>query len=813
MEEKHQDSFPAHVRCDALGNWEIQSVEEHCRNTAAYAAGYLKCVGMSSLGYLAGLLHDMGKAKKEFEEYILLSATKDIKKRKIIHSFSGLRWMFERYRQSDYYHELCCELVAFAIGSHHGLFDIIDEEGNNGFDYRCTKKGICYDETVDNFFKGEITVAEVDKLFQEAEAEVEEVYNKILGIYPESYDDDADTEISFHLSLMERLLLSAVIDGDRRDTAEYMRNAKHPSFPEDMRALWTGRLEHVERKLNAMSHNSALNVARRGISDQCRQMAEQPGGIYRFNVPTGAGKTLSSLRYALAHAAKWNKKHIIFTSPLLSILDQNAAIIRDYVGDDSIVLEHHSNVIREKSSKNDEDELDYYELLTENWSSPIIVTTLVQLLNTCFKGKTSCIRRFHALADSIIIIDEVQTVPANMISLFNMAVTFLSQVCGSTIVLCSATQPYLEKTQHPLRTIAGDIGREAKIDWDVFNRTEIKRGGSVRKDELDQFIGVWLKTTKSLLVVCNKKKEAQELYKAVKNLPGVRTFHLSAAMCVKHRRVTLDNIRKSLDSDDGYKTVCISTQVIEAGVDISFEMVVRLTAGMDSVVQSAGRCNRNGERSGRAPVYLVDCTDEDLSHLVDIKHAKDATLALLDSFERNPAAFENNLSSDPAIRFFYKKYYGQMGDDKMDYKVGHTSLFLMLSINRAFYAKYIQANGATQGDLCIRQAFKTAGAAFEVFDDDTTDIIVPYGDGRKIINDIYSAVEERQQSEKTEWDSLLEQVKLYTVSIYGYERKRLESEGALTSLLSGRLMILSDGFYDEDMGLYHELSTTGFAIV
>jgi CRISPR-associated endonuclease/helicase Cas3 len=154
-----------------------------------------------------------------------------------------------------------------------------------------------------------------------------------------------------------------------------------------------------------------------------------------------------------------------------------------------------------------------------------------------------------------------------------------------------------------------------------------------------------------------------------------------------------------------------------------------------------------------------------------------------------------------------------MGDDKMDYKVGHTSLFSMLSINRAFYAKYIQANGATQGNLFIRQAFKTAGAAFEVFDDDTTDIIVPYVDGRKIINDIYSAVEERQQSEKTEWDSLLEQVKLYAVSIYGYERKRLESEGALTSLLSGRLMILSDGFYDEDMGLYHELSTTGFAIV
>ena len=810
MGKQQQISFPAHIKQDSSGNWEEQSVEDHCRNTAAYAAESLKSVGMYSLGYLAGLLHDMGKAKEEFKEYIWQSATESGKKQKIIHSFSGLRWLFERFHNSeDDFQKLCCEIVAFAIGSHHGLFDIIDEEGNDGFRYRCSKKNICYDESVANFFNDKVTISEVDLLFEKAQKELEEIYDRIYGIYDETYDDEIDAEISFYLSLTVRMLLSALIDGDRRDTAEYMNGILYPSFPKDMRSLWSERLAYTEAKIDAFSQNTALNVARRGISDECRNMAEQHGGIFRFNVPTGAGKTLSSLRYSLAHAAKWNKKHIIFTSPLLSILDQNASIIREYVGDDSIILEHHSNVIHEKTE--DDDELDYYELLTDNWSAPIIVTTLVQLLNTCFKGKTSCIRRFHSLADSVIVIDEVQTVPTNMISLFNMAVNYLSQVCSSTIILCSATQPYLEKTKHPLRHIKGDIGRGAKIDWDVFERTKIERGKSARTDELHQSIEDWMKSTRSLLVVCNKKKEAQDLYQTVKKLPDIRAFHLSAAMCVGHRRDTLEKIRESLKNDDEYKTVCISTQVIEAGVDISFETVVRLVAGMDSVVQSAGRCNRNGEISGQASVYLVDCTDEDLSHLPDIDRAKKATMSLLDSFDRNPASFENNLSSDSAIRLFYKKYYSQMKEGHMDYKVGHHSLFSILSSNDDFYAKAMISNGDIQDDLFIRQAFKTAGSSFEVFKEETTDIIVPYGGGKKVISDIYSEImDNRQPVEKKKLDSLLEQAKSFTISVYEYERKRLEAVSALDTILGGRLMVLSDGFYDADMGLSFELSNRSF---
>ena len=180
--------------------------------------------------------------------------------------------------------------------------------------------------------------------------------------------------------------------------------------------MWNAYLQHMEQKLSEFSSQTDIQKARREISDQCRRFANQPGGVYHLNVPTGAGKTLSSLRYALAHAAKWNKSRIIFTAPLLTILDQNAKVIRNFVGDNSIILEHHSNLIRTQEIA---EQLDTQELLLEDWSAPIIITTLAQLLNTFLDGNTSSIRRFQALADSVIVMDEVQTVPTKMLTLFN----------------------------------------------------------------------------------------------------------------------------------------------------------------------------------------------------------------------------------------------------------------------------------------------------------------------------------------------------------------------------------------------------------
>ena len=226
--------------------------------------------------------------------------------------------------------------------------------------------------------------------------------------------------------------------------------------------------------------SGAIQSARRIISQQCRQAADSTVGIYRLNVPTGAGKTLSALRFALAHSKAHGKSRIIFTSPLLSILEQNASVIREYVGDDGMILEHHSNVIQPEE---DSEELDKAELLMETWdSSPIIITTLVQLLNTMFSGKTSCIRRFHALCDCTIIIDEMQTVPSNLLTLFHLTISFLAKACNTTIVLCSATQPCAEAANH--RTSAYDIA--------LMSRELLKNHPDIKK-----YTTIWMDTVRN----------------------------------------------------------------------------------------------------------------------------------------------------------------------------------------------------------------------------------------------------------------------------------------------------------------------------
>ena len=246
--------------------------------------------------------------------------------------------------------------------------------------YRAQKENISYEEAKRSFF-GEISEKEVESLFDVATKEIWRITGKICDTYA---DDD---EYAFEAGLLARLILSAVIEGDRRDTSAFMSGVTPPDFPEDMTPLWASRLAFAEEKLAKFSCDTPIAKARHEISEACREFAEREPGIYRLNVPTGGGKTLSSLRYALAHAKKFNKRRIIFTSPLLSILEQNAAVIREYVGDDGIITEHHSNVVQTDEPK---DKLDERELLVQSWDSPIIITTLVQLLCTVLDGKTTC---------------------------------------------------------------------------------------------------------------------------------------------------------------------------------------------------------------------------------------------------------------------------------------------------------------------------------------------------------------------------------------------------------------------------------------
>lgn len=759
--------FPAHIR---ETDGAMQTVSEHCRETAAYAKKALKDISLGNTAYFAGLLHDMGKMTKEFSAYIQKAANGEpVRRGSVNHTFAGCRYLLESYHNGQLrpFSFITAEILAYAIGSHHGLFDCVDENGNFGFTHRLLKE-IVYTEAKENFLSECAGNQNINKIYEEATGEVENIYKILLNI---SYSRE---EVCFYLGLLTRLVLSSVVEGDRRDTAEFMAGIDYPEYNVD----WQELLAFAEEKLCTLPAEKPIEKVRRFFSAQCAQLGEMEVGVYRLNLPTGVGKTLSSLRAALSHAAKQKKKRIIFVMPLLSIIDQNADIIRQYIKNPDFVLEHHSNVLREEGS--DIDELNRDELLMDNWSAPVIITTLVQFLNTVFSGRLSCVRRFQALTDAVIVIDEVQTVPLKLLSLFNLAVNFLSKVCHTTVVLCSATQPCLEETKHSLLPVKDLVPFDAAL-WKVFERTKIVEGKTCRIDDLGDYIKSQLKG--NLLLVCNTKKEAALVYQQLK---GVERYHLSASMCMAHRQRTLQKIENALES--GRTFVCVATQVIEAGVDISFKQAIRVIAGMDNIIQTAGRCNRHRE-TDISEVQIVRCTDENLSKLKEIKDAQDATLALLDAFNRNPERFNNDLSSDEAIKQYYKELYDNQKEGAMDGIIKGKNLFEMLSDNSSFIPEECEEK------YCLNQAFKTAGKTFTVFETETYDVVVPYEKGKHLISELGT---ERAKNDLLYKKDLLEQLKPYTVSLYSYQKKQLQEQGALYEPNESCVLALQEMYYDED---------------
>lgn len=782
------EGFPAHIKFD--NGYIEQTCTEHSRCAAEISGAVLEKSGLSGCGYFAGLLHDLGKFKPSFKEYIIAASHgENVQRGSVVHTFAGVRYILEHFHSKNTnnlsYDDIAAEILAYSVGAHHGLFDCVNEDGENGFLYRLKKIPEGDEEAIRNFLLQCADEEDVLRLFEKASKELTAFLEKCYGSCRDS------GELSFFAGLLVRLILSAVTEGDRRDTAQFMANASFPKSADA--ALWEGLLKKVEEKLCALPYDTPVNKARREISRLCREAAEKEPGIYRLNVPTGGGKTLSSLRYALAHAAKHGKSRIIFTSPLLSILEQNSRVIRDYIDDESVILEHHSNIINDGKTPL---ELERYELLSENWSAPVIITTLVQLLNTMFDGKTASVRRFHALTNAVIVIDEVQTVPSKLITLFNLTISFLAKMCGTTVILCSATQPPFEETEHPVTEGVSPLFELTPEITNVFKRTEIEFSGNCQTTDIADFAKEKLKTADSLLIVCNKKSDASKIFEQIDD-ENINAFHLSASMCIAHRNFTLERIYESLKSKTK-KTVCVSTQVIEAGVDISFECVIRLAAGMDSVIQSAGRCNRNGEGAELGKVYIINAKDENLSKLYDIAVSKRATQELLFQYGESPSRFDFDLSSKKAVDYYYKSLYKAQREHGVlchDYPLSNgNSVYSLLSENK----RYLKEDKLAEMRFFINQAFSEAGKQFEVFAVNTEDVIVPWGEGEKIIKQL--------MTEKAEYDigylkELLNKAKPYTVSVYSYQKKKLEEQNALLPLAGGNVTGLSEGFYNGLTGL------------
>ena len=323
----------------------------------------------------------------------------------------------------------------------------------------------------------------------------------------------------------------------------------------------------------------------------------------------------------------------------------------------------------------------------------------------------------------------------------------------------------------------------------LFQRTRIQDAGSFSMTELADLALKTLESTNSLLVVCNTKREAADLFCALAEVTDAKLFHLSAGMCMAHRKEVLNDIQAALDGKE--KLICVSTQLIEAGVDISFGSVIRLAAGLDSIVQSAGRCNRHGEHTEPQPVRICTLKNEKLGPLKEISEAQAALTKLLVEYHQHPAYYDHNLASDAAVRDYYTALYVDMPKRAQDYYVNEQYLFELLSTNRQFCLN-------SSAHYQLNQAFRTAGEWFEVFDSASESILVPYREGKEIIDQL---PEEKRQYALSDIAALLEIAKPYTISVTARQIEQMQKKGMLFTRLNGSIHVLNDCYYDNNIGI------------
>lgn len=777
--------YVAHIR---LTDQKEQTVAEHCQQTAKMAEQYGQAIGLPNTARLAGLLHDIGKLTCDFNDYI--HGITDFRRGELDHSFAGAKYLQSLIRhEDDSARKQTAKLVGRVVLSHHGLNDWLDEDASDTFQRRIEKEKH-YEEILRNVHEQSF-LSNIDTLLSDAAFEISLILKKLqsISVNAESY--------AFYLGMLERLLQSVLIDADRTDTADFM-SAKQTEEHINVYELWGEMQIKMQQKLKVFSERTDnISVQRKSISKRCAAFAEHDVHICKLIVPTGGGKTLSSLRFAIEYAKRHSNERIFYIAPFMSILEQNSDVIRGIAGETAF-LEHHSDMISELSD--DHDRLHEYELSTEKWDSPVIATTMVQFLNALFSGKSSSVRHMHRLSNAVIIVDEVQSVPLKCVYLFNLAMNFLSQICGTTIVLCSATQPTFELLdKFPLlldqnNSMTGDT----VADFELFRRTKLiyqKKTGGFSYDEAADFCLDRFKENGNLLLIVNTKASAKEMYQRLKSTEQADVFHLSTNMCAQHRRECIARIKTALAAKE--PVICVTTQLIEAGVDISFGCVVRSLAGMDNAAQAAGRCNRNGEYQKERPVYELFLFEEKLGNLSEIKNAQDISMQMMD------ISNDTDYLSVPVMSDYFKKVYriAQSGNnrDQLRYPLPNPTdrdLLNLLSLNQY----RIQKNRNRHLKYC-GQAFKTAGRLFQVIDSNTMNVIVPYNEDAE---DLISAL--RNIRDPNETIKLIRKAQIYSVGIYAGTEKALKRESAIYAIQCGYdqqccVYVLEKQFYDAEFGI------------
>lgn len=721
----------AHVRQLPDGKWVEHFLDEHLLAVAELAANFASTFNSQDWAQLSGLWHDLGKFREKFQQYIKSVSGYDAEAHiegapgRVDHSTAGAIHAIEKLGPQG-------RILAYMIAGHHaGLPDWNSlESGQSSLLQRVEdgkKKG---------YLQEALLAAPATSILEQP---------RPASLPPQG-----------SLALWIRLLFSCLVDADFLDTEKFMDEGKHgrranyPSLAELKAAF--------DQYMASKGGDSKVNRIRAEVLRQCRDKATQPAGLFSLTVPTGGGKTLSSMAFALNHAVHHGKSRVIYVIPYTSILEQTAEIFRGIFGDEN-VIEHHSNLdpVKEDSRS---------RLATENWDAPIVVTTNVQFFESLFASRTSRCRKLHNIVNSVVVLDEAQLLPPEFLAPILHVMQDLSHNYKVSFVLSTATQPAFS----PRPKFAGlnDV-RELMDDPEQLyidlKRVEAELPPDFNASRTWESIAEDLQQYDSVLCIVNSRKDCRELHA----LMPKDTIHLSALMCGQHRSKVIADIKQRLK--DGIPTRVISTQLVEAGVDMDFPVVYRALAGLDAVAQAAGRCNREGALPGMGKVVVF-------------VPPKPAAPGLLRKAQQSGQEIMRLTEGDPLTRerfeAYFRHYYASLNS------LDEADIIGLLDMNNQAEARKAEFN------------FRTAAEKFRLIKEEgQTAVIVRYGESPSLI----AALEASQNMEPHQRRGILRRLQRYTVNIREQECKQLLASSDIREIFPGTYVQHSDTLYHDQLGL------------
>lgn len=703
--------FLAHIADDGRR----QTVEEHLNGCAERSAAFAADFGAEDFGRLVGQAHDIGKASQAFQKRLSGGP-------KVDHATAGAI----ECAKTDALMSACC-----VAGHHGGLSDfgnpVTDQPGDPTFVGRL-KRGI----------RGDIPPYTQS--------------GKLPTVPPEPDFQSND----YLRSLWTRMLYSCLVDADYLDTEEFMsggsiRRGDYASLP-----VLLNRLEqHIA---GYFPPKNELNRSRCQILQSCMDAGLGQKGIYTLTVPTGGGKTVASLAFALRHAVKNHMRRIIYVIPYTSIIEQNAGVFRRILGDQNVV-EHHCGAAFDSDEETNGTK-SRQRLAAENWDAPVIVTTAVQFFESLYSNRPSKCRKLHNIANSVVIFDEAQMLPTPHLKPCVGAIANLAAHFGVTAVLCTATQPVLNDLIQSFapQIHIREICPNTSALYEQFRRVSFCNAGTLSHADLADK----LSAHSQVLCIVNTRKAAQEIYQ---KLTGEGNFHLSTRMYPVHRQAVLQTVRKRLEG--GLPCRVVSTSLIEAGVDVDFPAVYREMAGMDSVLQAAGRCNRNGKR--RADQSIVTVFTGEIPAPVLFRTNIGATLEAL--------AEGGNPDDPESIQKYFAALRSLVGDN----------------LDKAHVVTHLQ-NGISGCSL----PFETVARNFHLIDQAAKTVYIPLENGKEWCDRLLSDCATKNVYRKAGQ---------YSVSIYEQHYQALLSAGDITPLDEDSGILTNLNLYSENTGLSIQADT------